>query len=144
MSLDVKYLEKTFIAHLDSLTAVLVWLRSYSSLTGLSDQEWNKVEIALEEALVNIIHHAYPKQDGWIFFSGSIIPHQKIEFIIKDMGKPFDPEKKPIQIPQGTSLEALPVGGLGLLFMREYMDEVHYERVDPYNVLTLVKFCQKV
>lgn len=141
MSKAPRCLEKTFVAHLESLKPIMDWLRVHGRDSGFLEAQWNKIEVAIEEVLVNIIRYAYPDHKGWIFFSCHMIPDKQIEFVIKDMGKPFNPAKENRPIPDDIPLEDRKEGGLGLFLMKAYMDEVRYERVDPYNILTLIKKC---
>ena len=36
------------------------------------------------------------------------------------------------------AVEERPIGGLGLLLVRELMDSINYERIDHKNTLTLI------
>ena len=59
-----------------------------------------------------------------------------IQFL--DHGKPFDPLAKE---DADTSEEALMdrIGGLGILLVKETMDEVSYSYEDGKNILTILK-----
>jgi sigma-B regulation protein RsbU (phosphoserine phosphatase) len=63
---------------------------------------------------------------------------QQLKFIITDTGISFDPT---IVSTADTTLSAKerPVGGLGILLVRELMDSINYERTDGKNVLILKK-----
>ena len=103
------------------------------------------VNLALEEAVSNVMLYAYPDvKNGQVLveFVRSQIAgdetHEQIVFIISDSGIPFDPTQQP---PADISLSAeeRAIGGLGIHLVLQLMDEVHYERVDDKNVFTLVK-----
>ena len=103
------------------------------------------VNLALEEAVSNVMLYAYPDvKNGQVLveFVRSCIdinkPQEQIVFIISDGGIPFDPTQQP---PADISLSAeeRAIGGLGIHLVLQLMDEVHYERVDEKNVLTLIK-----
>jgi len=96
------------------------------------------LNLALEEAVTNVIVYAYPpKTDGLVDIE-AIIHKDKIRFIISDSGRPFDPtQAKEVDINQ--PLEDRPIGGLGIHLVRSIMDEVRYERTDDKNILYLVK-----
>ena len=59
--------------------------------------------------------------------------------ILRDYGRPFDPASVP-EPDLHASLEDRRGSGLGLYFMRQLMDKVHFEFTpDSGNVLTMVK-----
>jgi sigma-B regulation protein RsbU (phosphoserine phosphatase) len=97
-----------------------------------------KLRLALEEAVVNVMEYAYPagsKGDVNIRVTSDC---QQLKFIITDTGISFDPT---IVSTADTTLSAKerPVGGLGILLVRELMDSINYERTDGKNVLILKK-----
>lgn len=103
------------------------------------------VNLALEEAVSNVMLYAYPDiKHGQVLveFVRSQVAgqqaHEQIVFTITDSGIPFDPTQQP---PADTSLsvEERAIGGLGIHLVMQLMDEVRYERVEDKNVLTLVK-----
>jgi sigma-B regulation protein RsbU (phosphoserine phosphatase) len=103
------------------------------------------VNLALEEAVSNVMLYAYPDvKNGQVLveFVRSCIdlnkPQEQIVFIISDGGIPFDPTQQP-PADISLSLEDRAIGGLGIHLVLQLMDEVHYERVDEKNVLTLIK-----
>ncbi|HSX03136.1 MAG TPA: ATP-binding protein [Rhabdochlamydiaceae bacterium] len=120
----------SFTANLDTLPAMMLWIEECINLLKLPPPDMRKVKLALEEAIVNVINHAYESQKGELDLIFRLY-RKKIKFILKDKGFPFDP------LNQKTKVGG--EGGLGILLMREYMDEIYYERSDPYNCLTLVK-----
>jgi serine/threonine-protein kinase RsbW len=58
--------------------------------------------------------------------------------VIEDAGKPFDPTKAAAPATGGT-LASRGEGGLGLLLVKNLMDEITYERAGAINRLKLVK-----
>ena len=103
------------------------------------------VNLALEEAVSNVMLYAYPDvKNGQVLveFVRSCIdinkPQEQIVFIISDGGTPFDPTQQP-PADISLSLEDRAIGGLGIHLVLQLMDEVLYERVDEKNVLTLIK-----
>jgi serine/threonine-protein kinase RsbW len=96
-------------------------------------------ETAVDEAVTNIIKHAYSGQGGYIGISCEI---QKNRFFItiNDKGKKFDPASVPLP-DVDAKLEDRRTGGLGIYMMRKMMDTVEYS-FDPErgNVLRLSKY----
>ncbi|MES2272966.1 MAG: ATP-binding protein [Chlamydiota bacterium] len=132
------------MAELDQLHPMLLWIRNRLIHLGFDLGTIRKVELASEEALVNIIHHAYKKAPGKIEIDIKVIENAKVEIAIKDSGPPFDPLGEPTEIDRHAPLEERKVGGLGIHLMRQYMDEVRYFRDGDINTLFLVKNFPKV
>lgn len=96
------------------------------------------VNLAMEEAVVNVMNYAYP--DG---HQGNIdivaeANDQRLKFIITDSGAPFDPTIYK-EVDTTLSAEERNIGGLGIHLIRRYMDSMNYERVNGQNILTLRK-----
>ena len=132
-----------FSAELASLQAMLAWVRSKLETTVFTDQDARYIEIALEEALVNIIRYAYKDQKGVIEITYNYWPSDRLEIILKDSGSPFNPLKIKNRLNRSAPLEKRKVGGLGIPLMQSLMDQIEYLRKGGSNVLTLKKWCPK-
>ena len=96
------------------------------------------LNLVLEEAVVNVINYAYPKEDHeWIYLSAKL-QDGSVVFVLTDTGKEFDPTMAP-EADVTLSAEDRPIGGLGIFLIRQIMNEVKYERIEGKNVLTLGK-----
>ena len=84
MTKPVQSESSTFPADLASLRPMLAWVLSHIQESSFQDSEMRRIEVALEEALVNIIHYAYPDQEGVIEITCNYFPGKRIEIIIKD------------------------------------------------------------
>lgn len=96
------------------------------------------LNLALEEAVTNVICYAYPKGTDGLVGIDAVLQEKSLEFIITDSGTPFDPTTRP-DADITLSVEERPIGGLGIYLVRQIMDEIHYSRVDGKNRLSLVK-----
>jgi len=129
----------TFPAKLDSLPAVVELATQAAEIACLNARAIYGVQLAMEEAFSNIIKHAYgDRGDGDVEFT-LISKFSELTMILRDHGRPFDPDSVP-EPDINASLEDRKLGGLGLYFMRQLMDEVHFE-FTPHsgNILTMVK-----
>jgi anti-sigma regulatory factor (Ser/Thr protein kinase) len=110
---------------------------------GFSEAECHAVVLAVDEALTNIIRHAYrgnaeqPIEASFhrIEAAQNGQRREALEILLEDRGPAVDPEKL-----CGRALEDVKPGGLGLHFIRECMDTVEFSRSEGRNQLRLVKF----
>ncbi|MBR1447959.1 MAG: SpoIIE family protein phosphatase, partial [Prevotella sp.] len=96
------------------------------------------LNLAIEEAVVNVMEYAYPEGTKGTVNIVATIVNGVLSFVISDSGKPFDPTAK-AEVDTTLSAEERPIGGLGIHLVRQIMDDVAYERKDNKNILTLRK-----
>ena len=96
------------------------------------------LNLVLEEAVVNVINYAYPKEDHQNIYLSAQLHDGSIVFVLTDTGKEFDPTAAP-EADITLSAEDRPIGGLGIFLIRQIMNEVKYERIEGKNVLTMGK-----
>ena len=111
-------------------------LAEWMEEVGLPDELNMQLNLALEEAVSNVMLYAYPGQSGQVLVEA--VKSEKIVFTISDSGIPFDPTQQK-KADTTLSAEEREIGGLGIHLVRQIMDEVRYERYDNKNVLTLIK-----
>ena len=104
----------------------------------LSPEVVFNLTLVLEEAVVNIINYAYPKEDHESIYLSAKLHNDSIMLVLTDTGKEFDPTMAP-EADITLSADERPIGGLGIFLIRQIMNEVRYERIDGKNVLTLEK-----
>ena len=96
------------------------------------------LNLAMEEAVVNVMDYAYPDgQKGNVDIEVTA-DQEWMTFVITDTGIAFDPTTKE---DADTTLSAgeRPIGGLGIFLVRQLMDDINYKREGNKNVLTLRK-----
>lgn len=101
-----------------------------------------QINLAIEEAVVNIMNYAYPKGTKGDITIEAKANDTQLSFIISDTGKPFDPTAK-AEVDITLSAEDRAIGGLGIHLIRQIMDNINYERIDGHNILTLIKKLSK-
>ena len=94
--------------------------------------------LVLEEAVVNVINYAYPKEEHESIHLSARLHEGSIILVLTDTGVEFDPTLAP-EADITLSAEERPIGGLGIFLIRQIMNEVKYERIDGKNILTLEK-----
>jgi sigma-B regulation protein RsbU (phosphoserine phosphatase) len=95
-----------------------------------------RLRLAVEEAVVNVIDYAYPAGQTGDIEVCIMSDGESLKTIIKDSGAAFDPTEKEVA-DTSLSVEERQIGGLGILLVRELMDSINYERVEGKNVLTM-------
>lgn len=96
-----------------------------------------KVELLLEELLVNVCSYAYGDGTGEVELVLSDGDDGALTLLIRDWGTPFDPlSAKEPDLTLG--IEERGIGGLGVHFVRQMAREVGYRRNGDANELTLI------
>ena len=111
---------------------------SVCETVGLDMSTTMKMNLAIEEAVVNVMNYAYPSGTQGTVNIEAQANDVRLKFIISDSGSPFDPTTKK-EVDTTLSAEERSIGGLGIHLVRQIMDSINYERVDGMNVLTLRK-----
>jgi len=96
-----------------------------------------EILIAVEEVFVNIASYAYePEEEGYVRIIVTIGDKAVIQF--EDSGQPFNPLES-----AGPDLDSpimeRDIGGLGIHFIKNMMDEVKYQYAFKKNILTISK-----
>ena len=104
----------------------------------ISAAETMQLNLALEEAVVNVMNYAYPAGTKGMVEIEAQANDVRLKFVITDSGSPFDPTARE-EVDTTLSVEERPIGGLGIHLVRQLMDSINYERLDGKNVLTLRK-----
>jgi anti-sigma regulatory factor (Ser/Thr protein kinase) len=125
-------------ARLESIRPLLALAGQFARKARLDDQDAFYCQLALDEACINIIEHAYPDN-----MPGEIEAEINVGdgiFVISliDFGRSYDPSQVSPP-PLKVTLDEVEPGGLGLHLMRTVMDEVRYIPGPRCNQLVMVK-----
>jgi serine/threonine-protein kinase RsbW len=129
-------------ASLDHLYDMMHYVRENTAKTGFNEAERVKIELAVEEALVNIINYGYPNSEGHISLTCNVQKNECLTVVIEDKGISYNPLKNKKLFDPNSSLEMRGVGGYGIFFILKIMDEVKYDRKNDFNILTLIKYLE--
>lgn len=100
------------------------------------------LNLAMEEAVVNVMNYAYPKESVNNIDITAEVNDGEIAFSIADSGIPFDPTQKG-EPDLSLDAEDRPIGGLGIHLVRQLMDTLDYRYENGHNILTLKKRIKK-
>jgi serine/threonine-protein kinase RsbW len=102
----------------------------------LPEDQVNALQIALQEACINVVRHAHKGDASKPLVVGVRALPDRLEIEVEDFGPGLPP---PEERPPDPDPENPREGGYGLFILRETMDEVVSERRDGKHVLRLVK-----
>ncbi len=126
-----------FPAELEFLGEIMRFLRGGLKAAHLSSSREFKFELACEEAIVNIIRHAYPPGEPGRVLINCRIKREGVEVELVDGGRPFNPIEHELQPPLTAPIEERPIGGLGIFLIQQFADEVIYTRRCGLNRLQI-------
>jgi serine/threonine-protein kinase RsbW len=125
-------------ATLESLKLFMRFVSEFAVAQQFPQARVREIELATEEAIMNILTHAYPGDcKGEIEVQCERLGDSGLTIRIVDTGIPFNPLS--FTDPDLTTpiTERNP-GGLGVFLIRKMMDEIRYHRSGERNVLTFV------
>jgi len=123
-------------ADLASLPAIRDYVLERAGQAPLPEGTALKIELVLEEIVVNVANHAYRRQGGPLEVD-CFVRGDAFCCLLRDWGPPFNPleaEKPDV----GQDLDDRPIGGLGIYLATTMPDHCAYERLGNANELT---FC---
>jgi len=112
------------------------WLVGSGQASGLSQDVISRLEVCANEAVTNIISHAYDDAARHDIALELNKTATGACLTIRDDGKPFNMLEAP-EHRQPASLADAKIGGLGLPLMRGLMSDCRYRRENGFNVLCL-------
>lgn len=131
--------KKTFPGNFKSLELISEFIVNQAQKAGFDPKDVYAIQTAVDEACSNIIDHAYGGEDIGTIFIKVKEKENGLHIILRDKGKPFDPDDVP-KPNINSPLESRKERGLGIFFMQKLMDEVIFEfSEEKGNKLTLVK-----
>lgn len=123
-------------AKFDNLERLMKSISDCARAQGFDQRRISEIELATEEALVNIFKYSYPEKPGEVEI---ICKAEANRFIIEiiDSGIRFDVTSWPD--PDITAdRDERKIGGLGVFLIKKMVDEVRYRRENNRNILDLV------
>lgn len=126
-------------AKIENMEMLVQSVSSVAGNLGFTAKRIREIELAVEEALVNIINYAYPNGEGDIKVTCTREDSRALVIEIEDTGVAFD--LMLLKEPDiSADISERQVGGLGIFLIRKLMNEVKYRRKHNRNVLTLVAY----
>ena len=120
------------------ITKLNAFVKSAIATLNLENGLANKIKLAIEEAATNVIEYAYPHGTEGDINVTIEADQERIRFILTDSGAEFDPTAVS-KADTTLTVDERPIGGLGILLVRNLMDSINYERIEGKNILRLEK-----
>ena len=133
------YSEKQLPAEQESVATMLDFIREFCDSHSLPTSFKNNLLVVGDELISNIVRYGYKDNSGDVFLR-LLYNVTKQEFImtIIDTGEAFN-QFEVNNSPIGTDVMNERIGGLGILIVKNIMDEYAYDRVYDKNIITLKK-----
>lgn len=127
-------------AYLESLEAFRQFLKeNCSGRPGVTEEVLYDVQLAVDEACTNIITHGYAGMDpGSIILDLEMKP-EYLKIYLTDFGHSFEPGN--VSVPDvDAPIEERELGGFGLFFIQQSVDQIEYRATEDGNVMILTKY----
>ena len=119
-------------AEMPSLARFTEFVHEGARSAGLPDSALGKLELILEEVLVNVFRYAGCKEAAVGY---GVQSPNCLRVDVRDSGPEFNPLK--MDAPDlDASLEDRPIGGLGIFLVHTMAESVEYHRLDGQNILS--------
>ena len=123
--------------HLEQWPLLRRTLHEYGVCIGIERRTLKKLEIALEEAVVNIISYSHATEIKLDIQRATFNQHSTLNVTLTDDGMPFDPTSS--ESDTSKVIEERQIGGLGISLLRQIADELHYQHTNERNQLIITK-----
>jgi anti-anti-sigma factor len=134
----MSYRELRMESRLEAMRDVVTLVEQFGADNALPQAVLNDVNVALDEALSNIIAHGYEAASVGEIIVRLDYVRDEVQVEVEDGGRAFDPLQVPA--PDLTApLRERKVGGLGVHLMRNLMDGLAYHRSGGKNHLRMIR-----
>jgi len=124
-------------AQLEYLQRFIDFVATCSRKQGSGKKRVYEIELATEEALVNIFNYAYKETNGDVEIICKVDDNKRFIIEIIDTGIPFNVLS--VEAPDTTAgISERRIGGLGVFLIKEFMDDVQYRHEGNKNILSLI------
>lgn len=136
---DAKFESRSFPASIGEIPYMQNFIARF--IKGAPDTEMQSILISSEEIISNVVKYAYTHKKGNVYVDLNLNrqgDNNTIIITVRDNGKPFNPLVDAEATVRGP-IEFRPVGGLGILLVKQMMDEVYYVHENGQNIFSMVK-----
>ena len=125
----------TLPASAGSISTFSEFVRDGAVAAGVAEDELGKLDLVLEEILINVARYAYTPETGAVEVAYAQAGPGKLLVEIADSGRVFNPlQADPPDLSRG--LADRPIGGLGVFLVKSMVDSIAYRREGDRNILS--------
>jgi anti-sigma regulatory factor (Ser/Thr protein kinase) len=125
----------TLPAAAESIAPFREFVRAGALEAGIVPEELEKLDLILEEILINVARYAYTPEKGLVDVGYLADSAGKLRVEVVDSGRVFNPlEVDPPDLSRG--LQERPIGGLGVFLVRAMVASIDYRRDGNRNILS--------
>ena len=129
----------TRAANLEALSDFREFLKEHcAAYPGVTDEILYDMQLAVDEASTNIISHGYAGMDPGSIILDLELDADKIIISLTDFGYAFEPDNAPVP-DVDAPIEERELGGFGLFFIQQSVDDMKYKTSEDGNTMTLIK-----
>lgn len=119
-----------------AVLAASQWAKDLAGELRLRARDAYRIDLVLTELVQNVVDHA-DAADASLVEIRAHADRGRLSLTVIDFGKPFDPLAA-ARPRQPSDIESAPLGGLGIVLVREFADECRYERRGDANRFEVV------
>jgi len=120
------------------MAKVVEFVDRFGAAHGIPGEVSNAFNLCLDELLNNVISYGYDDRNTHEIRVELTMEDGVLTAEITDDGKPFDPSSAKLVVAD-RKLHSRAPGGLGILFVKTLMDELHYARKGGLNIVRITK-----
>jgi serine/threonine-protein kinase RsbW len=133
----------TRAAYLESLSEFREFIKERcAGLPRITGEVLYDVQLAVDEACTNIISHGYADMDAGSIILDLEIHPDKLIVSLTDFGHSFEPSSTPIP-DISAPIEERELGGFGLFFIQQSVDDMTYRVTEDGNKMILTKYLSR-
>jgi len=126
-------------AQSEHLANIIEWATAFCRAHAPAKDREAQIQLVAEEVFLNAVHHGQSDGGGDNFVWLTLYPQPAgAALVIEDSGLAFNPLTEAPPPDLDAVIEDRPVGGLGIMLVREMTDQAIYTRINNRNRLTLV------
>ena len=126
--------------NLENVFLIGLSIQGLCSYAPFNEVEAYQVQLAVVEAINNVIKHAYGEQSHHTVELSVSLHWNRMVFVVLDRGKKFSDFPKQELKFDSQDLQSLPEEGMGIFIIQNVMDEIQYQSDQGINLLKMVKY----
>jgi len=122
----------SFSALTENIKLARVVIHTFLSFRNVFDKDIFDTELAINEAIANIIQHTYKGEPKYIIMTMNWMEPDTLEVLLRDFGPKVDPSKI-----KSRDLNDIRPGGLGVYIIQRIFEVMEFRDVEEGNLLYL-------